>query len=74
MYSCSGESAFCTLAKYFFWSKRPLINRINELDSNIPLTVIYGGNSWMPKVTKEEFDYARNGEGYTRARVIKCFQ
>lgn len=71
LHTPSGESAFCTLAKYFFWSKRPLINRINELDSNIPLTVIYGGNSWMPKVTKEEFDYARNGEGYTRAETIE---
>ena len=66
----SGESAFCTLAKYFFWSKLPFISRINELDSNIPLTAIYGGNSWMPSLTREEFEHARNGEGYSRSRVI----
>ena len=46
-----------------------MINRINELDTNIPLTAIYGGISWMPKTTREEFEYARNGEGYSRSRV-----
>ena len=64
-----GESAFCTLAHYFFWAKVPFVNRINELDPNIPLTAIYGGNSWMPSLTREEFEAARNGEGYCRVRV-----
>lgn len=71
LHTPSGESAFCTLAKYFFWSKLPFISRINELDSNIPLTAIYGGNSWMPSLTREEFEHARNGEGYSRSRMIE---
>ena len=64
-----GEAAFCTLAHYFFWAKVPFVNRINELDPNIPLTAVYGGNSWMPSLTRQEFEDARNGEGYCRVRV-----
>ena len=61
------------MAHYFFWAKVPFVNRINELDPNIPLTAIYGGNSWMPSLTREEFEAARNGEGYCRVRV-KIYQ
>ena len=57
------------MAKYFFWSKLPFINRINELDASIPLTAIYGDHSWMPSVTREEYEHARNGEGYCRVKV-----
>lgn len=47
VFSLSGESAFKTMTKSFGWAKRPMIQRIHELDHSIPLTMIYGSRSWM---------------------------
>merc|ERR1712110_636734 len=47
----TGEEAYRTLSKYVFWAKYPLIERLNELDENITLTVVYGGKSWITRLT-----------------------
>jgi hypothetical protein len=44
-----GESAFTTLVTGFGWAKNPMINRIHHLDKRIPITFIYGQNTWMDK-------------------------
>lgn len=31
----------------FGWAKHPMINRIHELRSDIPMTLIYGSRSWV---------------------------
>ena len=46
-----------------------MIERITDLDPNIPVTVIYGKNSWMKQITIDEFDRARRGKGITRVKV-----
>ena len=71
-YIFSGESAFFTLSKYFAWAKNPLIKRISLLDPNIPMTVIYGKNSWMKQITVDEFIIARGGKGNTSVKVISA--
>ena len=58
------------MSKFFAWAKRPLIKRIIDLDPNIPMTVIYGKNSWMKQISIDEFIHARGGKGNTSVKVI----
>lgn len=44
-----GESAFTSLVTGFGWSKNPMIKRIQYLDKRVPITFIYGQNTWMDK-------------------------
>ena len=46
-----------------------MIKRIKELDPRLPLTVIYGGNSWMTPISAEQLHDARAGEGYNKLWV-----
>ena len=32
---------------YYGWAQRPMLSRLNQLNHNIPITVIAGSNSWM---------------------------
>jgi abhydrolase domain-containing protein 4 len=41
----SGESAFATLNESLGWAKNPLEERLPALDSNIPVTMLYGSVS-----------------------------
>lgn len=47
----SGEAAFRVMHSYFRWSKQPLCERLHTLPADIPLTILYGSNTWL---TKEE--------------------
>jgi len=37
------------------WAKFPMLERLQTLDKNLPVTSIYGGSSWVKTVTKEQF-------------------
>lgn len=41
-FSCSGETAFFHLKFPIAWAKRPLEERLDSLDPNIPMTLIHG--------------------------------
>jgi len=43
----SGETAFKCMSGVLGYAANPLLNRIENLDKNIPLTFIYGNRSWM---------------------------
>ena len=43
----SGEVAFKALHLELGYAKSPLIHRLSDLDRNIPITMIYGAQSWM---------------------------
>ncbi|XP_014676752.1 PREDICTED: abhydrolase domain-containing protein 4-like [Priapulus caudatus] len=43
----SGESAFRALTVCVGWAKNPMLQRIQEIDSRIPITMIYGSRSWV---------------------------
>ena len=55
MYHCNnnqkptGEYAFNTMMTGLAYAKCPMIDRINSLNDNIPITFIYGENSWVDK-------------------------
>lgn len=31
----------------FGWAKNPLVRRINKLDENLPITLMYGSRTWL---------------------------
>nr|CAB3219659.1 abhydrolase domain-containing protein 4 [Phallusia mammillata] len=49
----SGESAFKQLNQHVGYAVNPMINRIDKLDANIPVTFIYGAKSWMDRSSGE---------------------
>lgn len=42
----SGEEAFAKLTNGLFWAKHPLLLRIFELEKEVPMTFVYGEESW----------------------------
>jgi len=62
MYHCnaqnpSGEAAFRVMLESFGWAKYPMLPRILALPADVPITFIYGANSWIDskpgKIIKE---------------------
>ncbi|XP_034945385.1 (Lyso)-N-acylphosphatidylethanolamine lipase isoform X2 [Chelonus insularis] len=49
----SGESAFHAMMQGFGWAKYPMINRIDEMNEEIPITLIYGSRSWVDNSSGE---------------------
>lgn len=43
--------------------------RLADLDKSVPLTVIYGKDSWVQNMTQEDFEEMRKG-GYIDVHVI----
>ncbi|KAH8864309.1 1-acylglycerol-3-phosphate O-acyltransferase ABHD5 [Schistosoma japonicum] len=43
----SGETGFKSLCSSVGWPQRPMLDRIGQLDSNVPVTFIYGSLSWI---------------------------
>ena len=43
----SGESAFHSMMASFGWAKDPMVNRIEQMDKTIPITFLYGAQSWI---------------------------
>lgn len=64
-HSPTGEAAFYRLCSSFFWAKSPMRYRLNQLDPSLPLTAIYGRDSWMQSLSTEEFEDARGRNGLT---------
>ena len=44
---------------FFGWAKSPMLPRIADLHAEVPLTVLYGQESWISSVPKEEFEKLR---------------
>ncbi|XP_034652007.1 (Lyso)-N-acylphosphatidylethanolamine lipase isoform X1 [Drosophila subobscura] len=57
--SPSGESAFHTMMQSFGWAKHPMINRIKDVRSDIPITFIYGSRSWIDSSSGEKIKSQR---------------
>lgn len=64
-----GETAFHKMIKGFGWAKNPMINRINQLDSSIPITVMHGSHSWMDGTVGQKLKDLRNGS-YVHLEII----
>jgi len=43
----TGEQAFSQITHSIAWARKPMINRLPDLDKNIPITLMYGSQTWM---------------------------
>ncbi|XP_018579969.1 protein ABHD4 [Anoplophora glabripennis] len=43
----SGETAFHYMRKSFVWAKNPMVHRFDNIREDIPITVMFGENSWI---------------------------
>ncbi|KAM9352877.1 1-acylglycerol-3-phosphate O-acyltransferase ABHD5 [Symphorus nematophorus] len=41
----SGETAFKNMTSHYGWAKRPMLHRMDQLQPEIPITIIYGSRS-----------------------------
>lgn len=70
-HSPTGEAAFHTLMKGFAWAKNPMLPRLADLDTNIPLTALFGADSWITAISEEQFCQVRPNGIYTKSRLIE---
>ncbi len=55
----------------FAWAKDPMFPRMSAVDSSVPVTAMYGGNSWMTRISQEDFEGVRPADAvYTQVKVI----
>ncbi|KAM8713931.1 hypothetical protein ACLKA7_014140 [Drosophila subpalustris] len=57
--SPTGESAFHSMMQSFGWAKHPMIHRIKDVRSDIPITFIYGSRSWIDSSSGEKIKSQR---------------
>ncbi|XP_035686442.1 (Lyso)-N-acylphosphatidylethanolamine lipase-like isoform X1 [Branchiostoma floridae] len=58
----SAETAFGTLqSEGWEWAKKPMLPRMTRLDPNVPITFIYGADTWMDSRTGKQTAILRKG-------------
>lgn len=65
----SGESAFHSMTAGFGWAKNPMVKRIEKLDKNIPITLLYGARSWVDNSAGEIIKDKR-ADSYVQLQII----
>ncbi|KAE8633668.1 hypothetical protein XENTR_v10002006 [Xenopus tropicalis] len=66
----SGESAFKTMMERFGWAKRPMMSRINQIPKDLPITFIYGAETWIDRSTGERVKEERS-DSFVKTLAIK---
>lgn len=68
----SGEDAFRNLLENGLWAKYPMAERVlNGLTESLPITFLYGEESWMNNKYGETIKEARPNS-YTKIVMIPC--
>ncbi|KAJ6652383.1 hypothetical protein lerEdw1_011613 [Lerista edwardsae] len=57
----SGEAGFKAMTESFGWARRPMLERIHLVRRDLPITLIYGANSWIDTSTGEKVRLLRPG-------------
>ena len=65
-----GESAFWHLQVPIAWARRPMLERLDSLNPDIPLSIIYGTRSWFDNSTGEKV-FAMRPESYVDVHFVK---
>ncbi|XP_028351408.1 (Lyso)-N-acylphosphatidylethanolamine lipase isoform X4 [Physeter macrocephalus] len=55
----SGETAFKTMMESFGWARRPMLERIHLIQKEMPITMIYGANTWIDTSTGKKVKLQR---------------
>jgi hypothetical protein len=55
----------------FAWAKRPMLPRLADLKEDLPMTVIYGEQSWVTAISRSQYDEIRKKSGFTEVEVSK---
>jgi len=67
----TGEAAFHSLMKGFAWAENPMLPRLKNLQPSVPLTALYGADSWITAIPEDQFKEIRGSEAnYTKMRLI----
>ncbi|XP_064201974.1 (Lyso)-N-acylphosphatidylethanolamine lipase-like isoform X2 [Anguilla rostrata] len=67
--SPSGEVAFRAMSEALTWAKRPMLGRVGQLPPRLPLSLLYGGRSWIDSSTGKRVELLRP-QGHTHIQVI----
>ncbi|TGZ57511.1 Abhydrolase domain-containing protein 4 [Temnothorax longispinosus] len=65
----SGESAFHAMMQGFGWAKNPIVKRMDKLNDDIPITLLYGSRSWVDNSAGETIKQYRSSS-YVNVQVI----
>lgn len=68
-FTYSGESAFHAMMSGFGWAKYPIINRMDSLRQDVPITLIYGARSWVDNSASMKVKELRGGTSYVNVIV-----
>lgn len=68
--SPSGEVGFRAMSETLGWAKRPMLHRIHLLPPSMPVTMLYGAESWMDSSSGDRVAEIR-GQAYTRVQVSR---
>ncbi|XP_078253768.1 1-acylglycerol-3-phosphate O-acyltransferase ABHD5 isoform X2 [Rhinoraja longicauda] len=55
----SGETAFKNMTIHFGWAKQPMLLRINQIQEDISITVIYGARSCIDGISRKQIKALR---------------
>ncbi|XP_035795733.1 (Lyso)-N-acylphosphatidylethanolamine lipase-like [Anopheles albimanus] len=66
----SGESGFCAIQKNFGWPINPMLKRIDQIDPSIPMTFIYGSESWID-LEAGEITKAKRANSFVEVKIIE---
>lgn len=66
--SFSGETAFKAMMESFGWARRPMLERIHLIRKDVPITMIYGANTWIDTSTGKKVKMQRP-DSYVRDMV-----
>ena len=53
----------------FGWAKHPIINRMNLLREDVPITLIYGARSWVDSSASDKIKELRSADSYVNVIV-----
>lgn len=66
----SGETAFSYMQLPIAYSRRPLLNRLDALNPNVPMSMLYGTRSWFDNSVGEKV-YAMRPNSYVDVHYIR---
>lgn len=70
MFTFSGEAAFHAMMSGFGWAKHPIVNRIDKLHKDVPITLLYGSRSWVDNSAGEVIKEKRM-DSFVNLQVLK---